>query len=171
VFAVVAYSAPRLRFKERPFLDSVTSSTHFVGPAVFGFALAGEQLGATALAAFVAFFLWGLASHAFGAVQDIAADGSAGISSVATWIGAAATVRLAVGLYLAAGVVLLLGTDWPARLAALLVLPYVVNILPFVAVTEADCETANVGWRRFLTLNYVTGFLITQLLLWITLRK
>ena len=30
VFAVVAYSAPGLRFKERPFLDSLTSSTHFV---------------------------------------------------------------------------------------------------------------------------------------------
>ena len=34
--AVVAYSAPGLRFKEQPFLDSITSSTHFVGPAVFG---------------------------------------------------------------------------------------------------------------------------------------
>ena len=30
MFAVVAYSAPGLRFKERPFLDSITSSTHFV---------------------------------------------------------------------------------------------------------------------------------------------
>src|ERR1700753_3612094 len=28
VFAVIAYSAPVLRFKERPFLDSLTSSTH-----------------------------------------------------------------------------------------------------------------------------------------------
>src|SRR5699024_9214563 len=30
VFAVVAYSVPVLRFKERPVLDSMTSSTHFV---------------------------------------------------------------------------------------------------------------------------------------------
>jgi hypothetical protein len=75
-----------------------------------------------------------------------------------------------VALYAAAGVVLL-GTGWPARLAAVLVLPYVVNILPFRSVSEADCETANAGWRRFLTLNYVTGFLVTQLLLWITLRR
>jgi 4-hydroxybenzoate polyprenyltransferase len=169
VLAVVAYSAPGLRFKERPLLDSVTSSTHFVGPAVFGYALVGPPPDAAVLAAFAAFFLWGLASHAFGAVQDIRADRSAGIGSVATWLGPAGTVRLAVGLYAAAGVVLLLGVDWPGRLAGLLALPYVVNILPFVAVTETECETANAGWRRFLTWNFVTGFLVTQLLLWITL--
>jgi 4-hydroxybenzoate polyprenyltransferase len=38
---VVAYSAPKLRFKERPFLDSMTSSFHFVSPAVYGVLLAG----------------------------------------------------------------------------------------------------------------------------------
>ncbi len=32
VFAVLAYSAPGLRFKERHCLDSITSSTHFVSP-------------------------------------------------------------------------------------------------------------------------------------------
>ena len=41
VFAVISYSAPGLRFKEKPFLDSLTSSTHFVSPAVYGLALAG----------------------------------------------------------------------------------------------------------------------------------
>ena len=41
MFAVVAYSAKGLRFKEIPFLDSITSSTHFVSPAVYGAVLAG----------------------------------------------------------------------------------------------------------------------------------
>ena len=171
LFAVVAYSAPGLRFKERPLLDSVTSSTHFVGPAVFGFVLVGAPMTATALAGFMAFFLWGLASHAFGAVQDITADRSAGIGSVATVLGAATTVRLALALYTAAGLVLLLGTGWPGRLAGLLAVPYVANIAPYLSVTERDCESANAGWRRFLTLNYVTGFLITQLLLWVALSS
>jgi 4-hydroxybenzoate polyprenyltransferase len=171
VFAVVAYSAPRLRFKERPLLDSVTSSTHFVGPAVFGFALVGGRLTGGALAAFVAFFLWGLASHAFGAVQDIAADRSAGIGSVATVLGGATTVRLAVLLYTATGLVLVLGIGWPGLLAGLLAAPYVVNVVPYLSISDRDCETANAGWRRFLTLNYVTGFLVTQLLIWITLSR
>ena len=38
---MVAYSAKGLRFKEKPFLDSITSSTHFVSPAVYGLVLAG----------------------------------------------------------------------------------------------------------------------------------
>jgi 4-hydroxybenzoate polyprenyltransferase len=113
-FAVVAYSAPGLRFKERPFLDSVTSSTHFVGPAVFGLALADGSFDRTALAALGAFFLWGMASQAFGAVQDIGPDREAGIGSVGTVLGAAATVRLAIGLYAAGGLVVL-GTGWMLR--------------------------------------------------------
>jgi len=41
LFAVFAYSVPGLRFKEVPVLDSITSSTHFVSPAVYGLAVAG----------------------------------------------------------------------------------------------------------------------------------
>jgi 4-hydroxybenzoate polyprenyltransferase len=169
VFAVVAYSAPGLRFKERPLVDSLTSSTHFVGPGVVGYLMVRQDLSAVAVAVFGAFFLWGAASHAFGAVQDIRADVSAGIGSVATWLGAAATVRLAVAAYVAAGLVLLVATDRPASLAGVLVVPYVVNIVAYLDITESTCESANAGWRRFLALNYVTGFLVTQLLIWISL--
>jgi lycopene elongase/hydratase (flavuxanthin-forming) len=167
LFAVVAYSAPRLRFKERPLVDSMTSSTHFVGPAVFGIALTGERLGTAGLVGLVAFFLWGVASQAFGAVQDIEADEGAGIGSVATWLGASRTVWLALVAYAFAGLLLLLGTHGPGRLAGLLAAPYLVSIWPFRALADRDCELAHAGWRRFLVLNYVTGFLVTQLLIWI----
>jgi len=164
VFAVVAYSAPVLRFKERPLVDSATSSTHFVSPAVFGLVLAGGDLTRPALAALVAFFLWGMASQAFGAVQDVTADREGGIASVATWLGAARTVRLAMALYAAAGLVVL-AAGWPGALAAVLVVPYLVSIAPFRSLPDAECERANAGWRRFLWLNMVTGFLLTQLLI------
>ena len=169
VFAVVAYSVPVLRFKERPVLDSMTSSTHFVSPAVFGLVLAGAEPTLTAVVALGAFFLWGVASQAFGAVQDVTADRQAGIASVATWLGAARTVRLSMVLYLVAGV-LLLATPWPVWLAALLAVPYLVSITPFRSLPDARCEEANAGWRRFLWLNLVTGFLLTQLLIWVALR-
>ena len=165
VFAVVAYSAPVLRFKERPFLDSITSSTHFVSPAVYGLVLAGATFTPQLWAVLAAFFLWGMASHAFGAVQDIGADREAAIGSVATVIGARSTVRLALALYALAGVLLLL-TPWPGPLAAILVLPYAVNVAPWWSVTDADAAGANRGWRRFLWINYVTGFLVTLLLIW-----
>jgi len=165
IFAVVAYSAPGLRFKERPFLDSATSSTHFVSPAVYGLVLAQAQFTPALWALLGAFFLWGVASHAFGAVQDVVADRAGGIGSVATVIGAKATVRFAIAAYLLAGA-LLLFTPWPGPLAALLALPYAVSILPFASVTDADSEQAHRGWERFLWLNYVTGFFVTMLLIW-----
>jgi len=165
LFAVVAYSAKGLRFKERPFLDSITSSTHFVSPAVYGLVLAGAVFTPQLWAVLGAFFLWGVASHAFGAVQDVIADREAGISSIATVIGAKATVRFAVVSYLLGGA-LLLFSSWPGPLAAVLVLPYVAMCVPFWNVSDAESETANRGWRRFLLLNFITGFLVTMLLIW-----
>jgi 4-hydroxybenzoate polyprenyltransferase len=164
VFAVIAYSAPGLRFKERPFVDSITSSTHFVSPAVYGLVLAGAVFTPALWALLAAFFLWGLASHAFGAVQDVIADREADISSIATVIGARATTRLAVLAYLLAGVLLLV-TEWPGPLAALLVLPYAAVCAPFWSIADADAERANRGWRKFLALNFITGFLVTMLLI------
>ncbi|WP_291051002.1 prenyltransferase [Herbiconiux sp.] len=165
VFAVIAYSAPKLRFKERPFVDSLTSSTHFVSPAVYGLVLAGAVFTPGLYALLGAFFLWGIASHAFGAVQDIVADREGGIGSIATVIGGPATVRFSFAAYLLAGV-LLLFTPWPGPLAAVLALPYALSVLPFWSVRDEDAESANAGWRRFLWLNFVAGFLITLLLIW-----
>jgi len=165
VGAVIAYSAKGMRFKERPFLDSLTSSTHFVSPAVYGLVLTGAAFTPQLWALVGAFFLWGIASHAFGAVQDIVADREADISSIATVIGARPTVRLSVVAYLLAGV-LLLFTEWPGPLAAILTLPYAITVAPWWSTTDAEAETANRGWKRFLGLNFATGFLVTMLLIW-----
>ncbi len=170
IFAVIAYSAKGLRFKEKPFLDSLTSSTHFVSPAVYALVLAGAAFTPQLLALLGAFFLWGIASHAFGAVQDVIADREADISSIATVIGARAATRLAVVAYLAAGALLLL-TDWPGPLAAALALPYALSCAPYWNITDAEAESANRGWRRFLYLNFATGFFVTMLLIWWTVLR
>lgn len=163
-FAVVAYSAPGLRFKERPFLDSVTSSIHFVSPAVVGLLLAGAQIDGALVLLLAAFFLWGMAAHAFGAVQDIVPDREAGIRSIATAIGARVTVRVALILWVTAGL-LMLGTGWPGSPGALLALPYVLICAPFWSVTDENSAITNRAWRRFIALNYVSGFLVTLLLI------
>lgn len=164
VFAVLAYSAPVLRFKERPFLDSVTSSTHFVSPALVGLSLAGAPVTTTSVLVLVAFFLWGMAAHAFGAVQDIGPDREGGISSIATVIGARATVRLSLVLWAVAGCAMLL-TPWPGPLAAVLALPYIVNAAPWWNVTDETSAGTNRAWRRFIALNYIAGFLATMILI------
>jgi len=105
-----------------------------------------------------------MASHAFGAVQDVRADREGEIASVATVLGAHPTVAASTGAYLVAASALLLA-PWPGWLAAALPLPYAVNAASFWSVRDADCERANRGWRRFLWLNLVTGFLVTMLLI------
>jgi 4-hydroxybenzoate polyprenyltransferase len=165
LFFVVFYSAPPLRLKERPFADSVTSSIHFFSPAVYALVLAGATWTLPLVALIVAFALWGVASHAFGAVQDVVADREAGIASIATARGARWTVRFALGCYAAAGVAML-ATSWPGPLAAVLVVPYLVTVWPYRSVSDADAATATTGWRRFLWLNQLSGFVVTLLLIW-----
>jgi 4-hydroxybenzoate polyprenyltransferase len=161
LFAVLAYSLPKLRFKERPFLDSFTSAVHFVGPMVYGMVLAGSSIADPKVIAVIAAFMgWGMASHAFGAVQDVRADREAGIKSVATQIGARNTVRFAFVLYvLSAGVIMTIG--WHGVVASLAVVPYLLIISPYLNITDEDCERANHGWKRFIWLNFFAGALIS----------
>lgn len=165
LFAVVAYSAPPFRFKEIPVLDSVTSSVHFVSPALYGIFLAGGLPDLRSGTILIAFFLWGMASHAFGAVQDVVPDREAGIASIATALGAARTVRLALGLWTAVAL-LMLTTGAPAAWAAVLAIPYLWAAAPFARVSDAESGSANRGWRHFLWINYLCGFLVTILLIW-----
>lgn len=168
LFAVAAYSVPRLRFKEIPVLDSITSSTHFTSPAVYGIVLAGAAWEKDTGIALLAFFLWGAASHAFGAVQDVVPDREGGIHSIATAFGAAGTVRLAITLWIVAGAVLLL-LPFPGLLTGVLAVPYVALAWPYRSVTDEASGSANRAWRRFLGLNYIVGFAVTMILITIAL--
>lgn len=165
LFTVLAYSFKGLRFKEIPFLDSLTSASHFVNPMLFAALFVGQDLLSTPLLqAWLAFACWAMASHAFGAVQDVRADREGGLNSIATVIGARATTRFAWALYLAAGILMWL-TPRPMNLAAIAVIPYLVILLPHWNIKDETCETANRGWRKFIWLNYFAGLVVTQLLL------
>lgn len=166
--AVVAYSAPPLRLKEVPILDSATSSTHFVAPALVGASLADATLEPPFTLAAAAFFCWGMASHALGAVQDVEADRAAGLRSVATELGARTTTRLAAALYLVAALACfaLPATGW---VVGLLGLGYVANTARYWNVTDATSASVNRAWRVFLWLNYLTGAVVTISVLFLAL--
>jgi 4-hydroxybenzoate polyprenyltransferase len=159
VFTVIAYSAKGLRFKEKPFLDSLTSSSHFVGPMIFGLSIAGANLSEPNLLMFIAAFsLWGIASHAFGAVQDVKADREGGISSIATAIGARATTRFAWLAYFAAALLVAFSVQPWLLMAAI---PYLMVVGRFCNITDETCESANKGWKQFIWLNYFAGAVVT----------
>jgi 4-hydroxybenzoate polyprenyltransferase len=163
LFFVVAYSAKNIRFKEVPFVDSVTSSLHFVMPAVFAMTLVGAEPTSLAVTLLGSFFFWGMASHAFGAVQDVAADREAGVGSIATVIGAKGTVRFAMGLYAIAGLLMAL-TPRPLPLIAVVVILYLAALAPWWSVSDEDAVKANRSWRWFLGLNFVAGAVVVLVL-------
>lgn len=156
---VVLYSLPPIRLKERAFLDSVCSSIHFVGPALFGAVVAGQSNNLAP--ALWALFAWGLASHMFGAIQDIEPDRAAGIKSIATALGHRLTTYLSVGLY---GVAIAVSASYltsGALLFATILAMYPVNVI-----WSHRTQSYNTGWKRWMWLNLATGFVFTQLVLW-----
>lgn len=162
IFFVVAYSIAKLRFKERPVLDSITSSIHFVGPLVFALSLTSFSL--EALPYLIAFFLWGMASHAFGAVQDIIPDRKGKLHSIATFFGAKRTVQFSALLYAIAAIIIVL-QPYPYFLIGVVGLMYVFNIWKYLEVTDKKSGETNKAWKRFIYLNLFAGFIVTMCLI------
>lgn len=162
VVLAIIYSAPPLRTKERPLFDSATSSLHFVGP--FLVALVALNYVQESILYILAFFSWGLASHAFGAIQDIKPDRQAGIASIATWLGAQKTLWLTIGLYSLSSGLLIFNTaaSFATGMVGLL---YVLNACEFIGVTDKTSAQVNKGWKRFIYLNWITGAVITMTLI------
>ena len=158
IFFVVAYSTKGLRFKEIPFLDSITSSLHFVGPLIYAYTLVGATPDAWLAA--LAFFAWGIGSQSFGAVQDVQPDREAGIKSIATVLGARRTIWFSASMYtLAVALTALVGG--PGLIVAASGLMYAANVMEFRNITDATSARARRGWKRFIWINYAAGAIVT----------
>lgn len=158
LFAVAAYSVVVLRFKERPVIDSITSSIHFVGPLIYG--LSFTDINPEVYLYIIPFFLWGMASHAFGAVQDVIPDRKAKLSSIATVFGARWTVRISLLMYLLAGIILGLSGGYMSALGLISII-YILNIGKYWNIPDSESDKTNVAWKRFIWLNYLSGFVVT----------
>lgn len=166
IFFVIAYSAKGLRFKEIPFLDSITSSLHFVGPLIFALSIVGWPVEAWYVVA--AFFTWGMASQSLGAIQDIAYDKKAGIASIGTAIGERATVVFAVINYTLA-VLLLVPLGAPAVAVGIAGIAYIINIVPSL-ISKNTAKESRLAWKRFIWINYLAGAIVTMTLIALSLQ-
>ncbi len=156
IFMVFAYSQKGLRFKEVPVLDSFTSAFHYASPFVFGILL--MESGDLWLPLFASFFAWVAANHAFGAIQDIAPDKEAGISSVATALGSKVTLYFSIGLYLLAAILPVFFYGAVGLFGTLAVLPYLGIVLRCLPDRENDSSKLfSSGWSYFLYCNYIVG--------------
>lgn len=162
----LTYSLPYIRVKEIPVLDSFNSACHFVGPAVFGWLV--SPAGSIQWVVTLAFLMWGMASHALGAIQDIKPDMTAHIRSIATQWGARRTLRFSLGLY-CLSIVLTVLVAWPLSLVAgVLLVPYALNAAFFLKyMSDAQSKLFRRAWTNFMWLNGMVGFWLTQFLLFI----
>ncbi len=108
LFFSVFYSAPPIRAKTKPFLDSAFNILYLF-PGYVGYYL----LGGSGLSwpVFFAGAAWVMAMHAYSAVPDITADKQAGLQTVATVLGLKNTLWCCFALYTLSAVlsVLLIG--------------------------------------------------------------
>lgn len=100
LFFSIFYSAPPIRAKAIPFLDSAFNIL-YVLPGIFAYAIVAGDLPPVAL--MIAGGLWTAAMHAFSAVPDIEADRQAGLSTIATTLGPNGTHVFCLAAYLGSG--------------------------------------------------------------------
>lgn len=146
------YSAPPIRAKAKPFLDSAFNILYIM-PGVFGYALVTGSIPPTTV--ILAGGLWTAAMHAYSAVPDIEADKAAGIHTIATVLGANLTIGLCAVLYVSSAV---LAGEYLGFTAVALGLAYLLLML-------ASFYSARSGgifrlYRSFPLINMTAGFLI-----------
>lgn len=117
------YSAPPLRFKARPFLDSGSNILYALPGFLAYFISVGARGGAPLpIWVWLACGLWTAAMHLFSAIPDIEADQQAGLSTTATVLGERWSLALCCGLWL--NVAALLGLHVAGFFPAILIWIY-----------------------------------------------
>lgn len=95
------YSAPPLRFKTTPGLDSLSNGLYILPGAAAYVTVAGSQ---PPLVAVAGAWLWAMAMHTFSAIPDIEPDRRAGIKTTATTLGKRPTFMYCIAVWVLAAV-------------------------------------------------------------------
>ena len=152
LFFSTEYSAPPIRAKTKPILDSVFNILYIL-PGVFGYFLAGGQN--FHFAAFGAAWLWAMAMHAYSAIPDISVDRAASTPTVATFLGFNGTL---IFCFLCYALCALLAFPFLGIVAGVLGAVYLGLILfSFRAKTEANLMRV---YKWFPLINTVCGFVL-----------
>jgi 4-hydroxybenzoate polyprenyltransferase len=151
----VGYSAPPVRFKTTPFLDSVSNGLYVLPGAAAYATVAGSH---PPLAALAGAWLWTMGMHTFSAIPDIEPDRAAGIRTTATLLGEGRTYAYCVAVWAVAAAAF---AAVDLRLGALL------GVYPlFVAWVAASSISVDRAYWWFPALNTAVGTLLAMGGLW-----
>lgn len=155
IVVFVFYSAPPLRFKARPFLDSLSNAA-YAFPLVF----VPLALGATPVwAAAIGLMTWSVAKHAYDAVQDIDEDRAVGITTTAVLLGARGAALWSGAWWIVATVLFAL-VSWPVALVNALIAGFLVVSL----LRKPEPDTGHRLYRYSIAFPYVAGTVAGMLL-------
>ena len=144
-----AYSAPPMRLKTTPVLDSFSNGL-YVMPAIVAYGTLAE--GFPPVLAVAGGWVWAMAMHTFSAIPDIEPDRAAGIETTATLLGERWTLVYCGGCWLLA--MALMGLVHPFLGGVFLVYPVFVG---FVTFRTIDVDRA---YWWFPALNTLAGMVL-----------
>lgn len=121
IFLGLFYSAPPLRFKSLPFLDSISNILYAI-PGFFAYSLLRDD--AISWIIFIAAGCWTAAMHAYSAVPDIEEDSKANISTIATSLGKNKTLLVCAFLFFISGLCMFFYLGWFSIFASMLYLSF-----------------------------------------------
>lgn len=152
VFFSIFYSAPPIRAKTKPFLDSAFNVL-YVMPGLFGYSLVTGEF--PPIRVMIAAGCWTAAMHAYSAIPDIDADKQAGLKTIATVCGAYSTLAICAVLYAAAA---LLSAEYLGFVSIMLGFAYV--LLMLASVYSYKKGSLFRLYRAFPLINVAAGFVI-----------
>ena len=144
----VFYSAPPLRFKARPFLDSLSNAA-YAFPLVFvPFALGSTPVWPAAWG----LMAWSVAKHAYDAVQDIEEDGAVGITTTPVLLGVRGTAVWSGAWWIAAT-----GFFAPVSVLVAVVNALIAGFLVVALLRRPEPATGRRLYRHSIAFPYVAG--------------
>ncbi|MFB6165815.1 MAG: prenyltransferase [Haloarculaceae archaeon] len=152
----VEYSAPPLRFKTTPVLDSVSNGLYVLPGVVAYVAVAGAW---PPLAAVLGGWLWTMGMHTFSAIPDVEPDRAAGVRTTATVLGERGSYAYCAAVWALAAAAF--ASVHPLFGALLALYPLLVT---GVALADVAVDTA---YWWFPIVNSVVGMLFTLGGLWL----
>lgn len=151
VFSIF-YSAPPIRAKTKPILDSAFNIL-YVFPGAAAYQLVTGEF--PPVATIIAGGLWTMAMHAYSAIPDISADREARIATVATLLGRNGTLLFCLAMYLASAALAFPFIGWAAIVLAAV-------FTAMIVISFASSEDGGIFnvYRRFPLVNAGAGFLL-----------
>jgi 4-hydroxybenzoate polyprenyltransferase len=152
VFLSYYYSAPKLRFKARPFLDFISNSL-YVLPGILGYLHSARELPSIAI--IIGLCFWTFAMHLFSAIPDILADKSAGIKTSAVVLGKNVSLIICVLFWsiFSASIIIY------SNIGALSFLTLIYPLIPLFLLLGKSIDIKKIYWT-FPYLNGIFGFLL-----------